>query len=233
MGIFDSLGSSLAGLLTNIAPANGTQMANIGTDFNPNVGGLDFSNFGGTDNTFNFAQPYDATQMAGSDTMGDIGLSYYNNELDGKFGNNIFFKNGDLEIGKNNLSNFATTNDSIVQPATPTTTANKVAPKKNEIAQPTNAMDTTVGSIMKNGLGSFGKSLTVGNLLGLWDAYKQNQILNKQMDALDQNMKIAKQSYNAKIKTMNNTKERGRVLGAALADRDYEGQYDNSDYKTV
>ena len=146
-------------------------------------------------------------------------LSGYNQVSDGLGINNVLMQYFNKDINPTEIE---------IQPKI----QNEEATVEPQIQQ--NPMQTTVGDLMKDGgLANFGKSLTVGNLLGLWNVYKQNQLLNKQMDAMDQNMKIAKKSYNAKVKTLNNARERSKVVSAALGDREYKAKYDDSEYETV
>jgi hypothetical protein len=84
----------------------------------------------------------------------------------------------------------------------------------------------------ENGLKNVFNNISLKDLAGLYSMYKSIQSNDLRDKALKQNMAIAKANQKNNIKTLNNAKERSRVIGAALAGKRYKPKYDTTDYKT-
>ena len=107
-------------------------------------------------------------------------------------------------------------------------------PTAKEVFNAKGLMGTTMGDIGNFGLGSIFNKISFGDLANLYGLYLTGKRMNKEIDALDQNMAIARKNHQNLVKQLNNAREKSKLIGHFLSgDDSYKPNYDDSKYETI
>ena len=121
------------------------------------------------------------------------------------------------------MGNILKTQQSLLTPPTP-----------KEIFDAKPLMGTTIGDINNFGLSSIFNKISLGDLANLYGLYLTSKRLNKEIDALDQNMAIARKNHENLVKQLNNAREKSKLIGHFLSgDDSYKPNYDDSAYQAI
>jgi len=107
-------------------------------------------------------------------------------------------------------------------------------PTEQEIFNSKPLMGTTIGDINNFGFKSIFNKISLGDLANLYGLYLTSKRLNKEIDALDQNMAIARKNHENLVKQLNNAREKSKLIGHFLSgDDSYKPNYDDSAYQAI